>query len=272
MKLSINYLLCSEKISPISLSSVVDPSIEKLNKQNSLIQNTAISLLSDKIENAIVTKDEPQPDSLSKINAKYVVQIVDAKKYPDKDEAIKSIERISSESLLSISLNDSEWEKKQIFLAVDNEKKIVGFLLGELRESDFYVERLVVEQSQEILKNFSREKIGTRLMFQAMQKTKEIGKKLLYLEYDPLSSYSYMRKEEDQKKYIKECERRNAFYLRFEEFDVDISYKDLKFWDSDPRYGYDLTRMTYFNIERFNLDKSLEILFCKSMKMLQQVR
>lgn len=218
-----------------------------------------------KIDGPTFVSQEIATDNYFKLNEKHFVHIVDAKKQPNKDEIIKRINQIGSENNLIVYLNDKEWEKQEIFIAIDNNKKVVGFLIGKNREADFYVHRLAVDKTNETGKiNFAEEKVGTRLMFSALQKTKELGKKQLYLEYDPGSSCSWME-EAAQEKYINACRRRDLFYQRFERFNVSISYNDQLYWDSDPKYGYEKTRKIYFNIEKFNLEESLKTLFAKGI-------
>lgn len=193
----------------------------------------------------------------------YTTIIKDLSTYPDKDKAIKQILKLKEKYFTSFGPDNSYLLDKehQTFIAVDNENNIVGFLFGKLREDDFYVELLVVDEKFNSKKGEpSKERIGTRLMFQAMQKTKEFGKKKLFLEYYSKSPYSKYDKLYQND--YDDCERRKAFYQRFKKFE-GITYDDIGGMDGNAVFI-----QATFGIEHFDLEKSIEKLNATALGIL----
>lgn len=101
--------------------------------------------------------------------------------------------------------------------------------------------------------HLSKERIGTRLMLRAMEKARELGKKILNLEYDPGGyGLSYSDRSRANGK------RRSGFFKHFRKFNV-LSSKKKMVYGSEDNDCENIVFRTYY-IHNFQYKEALTIL------------
>lgn len=248
-------------------SSLQALNLSKSDEVNATIQNLAESLqetaqttkASEPVKNTHEMKRSEDEEEVANKGGKYTVKIIDATEYPDQAKAIEGVRRVLKETGL-IGGDDYLSEqykgnaKYHTLLAV-KDGIIVGAALGKIEEDHFEVYRLGVGDAfRSDATHRSKEKVGTRLMLKAMEKTQQLGKSILSLDYDPGCSYDKYYKGE----YKKDCERRSAFYNRFDKFGVSSTHSDSSYHEMDG--GVEITRTQRYNLSRFIYKRALEIL------------
>lgn len=199
----------------------------------------------------------PAKNENTQSNKKYAVRIINAKEYPHQEVLRERILALSAEG----GLLPKDYDEYETFLAVKDDNTIVGFLSGEINPNSttsapansFYVHRLAVTQVFRSEKNnLSTERIGTRLMLKAMEHARGLGKKYLYLEYEPEGD-KYSTPES-----IKDGQRRDGFYEHFKKFNISVSSEINSYIRADDTR--DVTMHMKYDLQTFDYQKSLEML------------
>lgn len=223
---------------------------------------------SDSVKTALA-----ESENVSKLNKKYTVRLINAADYPNQEEAIREVANIASQTGLTGSerylSKEYQGEKNYHTLLAVKDNKIVGFLSGEIQNDvnirelkntkadRFYVHRVAVNNDfRSEANNRSQEKVGTRLILQAMEKTKELGKAFLSLEYDP----GTVRDKYYRGDYRKGCERRVSFYENFEKkFNIPAFYADDVFCGEEFD-DVEVNRHLTYDVQHFEYENALNII------------
>ncbi|MBA3815083.1 MAG: hypothetical protein H0X29_00895 [Parachlamydiaceae bacterium] len=186
------------------------------------------------------------------------ITIIDLISYPRPEEAIKAIKEMSDKSdilfLEEYLAEDYKGIRKyETLLAIKEDHSIVGFLTGKIKNECFSVKRLIVHENfRSSENNISREKIGTRLMLNAFEKTKILGKKMLTLKYDPGNIYFSPTHKAN-------CIRNVAFYDHFKKFNLSSSYIDEPIGGIEGAHTQIIRKLCYY-LTGFHYARALNIL------------
>lgn len=137
----------------------------------------------------VETASEVEVDPSQAIH-QYAIDIINAADYPDATKAIQDVKVLCQNNEFNIPQNVADIEKNleeelvkknknyQTFLAVQKDGTIVGALIGEANLKDFYITNLALKTD-----NPSTENVELRLILQAMEKTKSLGKETLKYDF-----------------------------------------------------------------------------------------
>jgi hypothetical protein len=185
------------------------------------------------------------------------LEIIDPKQYLIPSEILDEIQRIPQKHDGIVFCEDvcrqhfsPETRRHQALLAIQN-GVIAGALFGMIEEDSFHVCLLGVHSLWRSSKGApSREKVGTKLLLVAMQKTMDVFKRFkLTLDYNPGTNETGVAKSN--------CERRNVVYpglakklrMPYDRELEEIIEDDL--WDKTIHMTYYLWTQTYkFNFEQ----------------------
>lgn len=206
----------------------------------------------------------------SKFHQKYGIKIINAKDFPNHKEAIKQVDDILKEfdgDFFSPTKLSKEYEGDktyQTLLAVKDDK-IIGCLTGQIEKNNIY-ELEYIEATRFKIYRFAvhkdwrfahfrppLEQVGTRLMLEAMKKTKELG----------IKYFSYAHSLDLGPEYKDFCERETTFYKNLNTFVDDCKcnvkvFKKIGYYRNDE--GTDETNHVSYDVELFEYEKAINSL------------